>query len=43
MKGMISILGLTVSILMLLSLLIGFEDIMKRLSSLVQRVRRGLN
>ena len=40
MKEIIPILGLTVSILILLSLLIGFEDIMKRLSSLVQRVRR---
>jgi len=43
MRGVIPILGLTVSILILLSLLIGFEDIMKKLSSLVQRVRRGLN
>jgi|YelNatPaOPRAMG01_1025707.scaffolds.fasta_scaffold37569_5 Na+-transporting methylmalonyl-CoA/oxaloacetate decarboxylase gamma subunit len=40
MKGIIPILGLTISILILLSLLIGFEDIMKKLSSLVQRFWR---
>jgi hypothetical protein len=37
MRGMISILGLTVSLLILLILLIGYEDIMNRLSFLVQK------